>query len=738
MSLIANIGIAGAQVVRDGMAWNQIEAVRGTYNFSGLRAEYIDRLVAAGVDPIVMLLPSGNPLYAGGKTVTAEADIAAFADFAVALLDRFGGLKRIEIGNEFNGVNFVSGPAATSNMPARAEYYTRILSAVEARVAETHPDVEIIGGSLHSVPVGFVEHLAAAGAFAHMDSLALHPYKLGPEQVGDALETLNAMLDTLPSDQRPDIVITEFGQTLPDGHLVENTDYLAKMAVVFGDQGVTDAVWYSLVDENDAPHANMGLFHDATSGNPALGTFQFLVPLLSQASPQRLDTDGLIQVYDLGQDTWLVWGSTQDVAVTGDGVAFFDAGGKPIARIGAISSHPVFVRGENVAFETGPGHVIADSYYQFDLQQGPDSPWSYYGLKVLGTVQTLVGGLELFGGQDRVNEVWNPFLGNSNWRPFRMDAAALVPVVFNDGSSGGKLNERRTVERFTADAPMLVDVVGSWSVGAESTDGIGVTISRHGVVLLRETGSGDLDALLRGITLAAGDRLDFIVDGNGSSSGDTTQRQIRVLDHDSLATDQELLSSHLNNDIIKTNDVAAPPAVSVRFTGTDGDDRFVLTVAGIADGGAGNDKLTGSAGDDTLMGGGGADQLKGAAGADRLLGGADADTLRGDAGNDILTGGPGVDVLYGGAGADRFVFDVSTRGESDWVRDFSLAEGDLLDFREITVRDPGITLTSQVLRGDLYVSAVQAGETWTLVRIDDLGSVAPTLQILLEAQGLLV
>lgn len=95
-------------------------------------------------------------------------------------------------------------------------------------------------------------------------------------------------------------------------------------------------------------------------------------------------------------------------------------------------------------------------------------------------------------------------------------------------------------------------------------------------------------------------------------------------------------------------------------------DASSTTAAVTADGGAGNDMLTGSSiGNDSLIGGDGDDALSGDAGNDRLDGGA---------GNDTLSGGSGTDTLTGGAGNDVFV--LSAGGGGDIVTDFSLADSD--------------------------------------------------------------
>ena len=100
--------------------------------------------------------------------------------------------------------------------------------------------------------------------------------------------------------------------------------------------------------------------------------------------------------------------------------------------------------------------------------------------------------------------------------------------------------------------------------------------------------------------------------------------------------------------------------------------------------------ITGSAGDDvlvanassgsTLNGGNGNDTLWGQSGQDSLSGGSGNDVLRGGAGNDTLLGGAGNDQLVGGTGADFFAYNATGWGY-DQIFDFSIADGDKLDFR---------------------------------------------------------
>ncbi|MCV2891320.1 calcium-binding protein [Ruegeria aquimaris] len=98
------------------------------------------------------------------------------------------------------------------------------------------------------------------------------------------------------------------------------------------------------------------------------------------------------------------------------------------------------------------------------------------------------------------------------------------------------------------------------------------------------------------------------------------------------------------------------------------------------DGGAGNDLVYGQGGNDTIAGGFGVDELQGQDGDDVITGSAFSDLVFGGAGDDFVNGGFGSDRINGGIGADKF-FHVGLEGHgSDWVQDYSAAEGDVLLF----------------------------------------------------------
>ncbi|WP_445149574.1 calcium-binding protein [Baekduia sp. Peel2402] len=103
--------------------------------------------------------------------------------------------------------------------------------------------------------------------------------------------------------------------------------------------------------------------------------------------------------------------------------------------------------------------------------------------------------------------------------------------------------------------------------------------------------------------------------------------------------------------------VRCTPAGAIRVELGDGDDvlregyGWPATRPVTADGGPGNDRLSGEAAVDVLTGGDGDDVLKGSGGDDHLLGGAGRDELDGGAGRDEVRGGDGDDALAGDPGS---------------------------------------------------------------------------------------
>ncbi|APZ54164.1 hypothetical protein [Salipiger abyssi] len=150
----------------------------------------------------------------------------------------------------------------------------------------------------------------------------------------------------------------------------------------------------------------------------------------------------------------------------------------------------------------------------------------------------------------------------------------------------------------------------------------------------------------------------------------------------------------------------------------------------LVDAGAGNDLVYAGAGNDTVTGGLGVDEIIGQLGDDVLTGQAWSDALFGGDGDDFLNGGFGFDRLNGGAGADRF-FHLGAAGHgSDWVQDYSAAEGDLLLYGGVATADDFLIQRANTPgAGDagieeIFVTHVPSGQIlWALVDGDAQSSI---------------
>lgn len=98
----------------------------------------------------------------------------------------------------------------------------------------------------------------------------------------------------------------------------------------------------------------------------------------------------------------------------------------------------------------------------------------------------------------------------------------------------------------------------------------------------------------------------------------------------------------------------------------------------LIDGGYGNDRLHGDDGNDTIFGGFGADTINGGDGNDALTGADWGDKIIGGGGDDFINGGFGYDRLHGGTGADLFFHAGVKLHNTDWVKDYNAAQGDVL------------------------------------------------------------
>lgn len=697
-SLLRDIASMGTDQIRDAVPWNLVERKEGKYNFDHSSASWVKKALAAGMDVVLVFNPK-NPLYDNGDTVLSAEGKAAFAAFVVKTLKEFPGVTAIEIGNEFNGNDFVTGKVADAGIDKRDDYYKAIVEVVDLALKAAKIDVEVIGASTHSIPVDYFAALEKGGALDHVDAVSIHPYTTPPEQLAAQLEVLRDVIGD-------DIAIhaTEFGADFEN--LADAPAYLAKMVSVMAAAGVASANWYAFARQ--AHFENMELWDQRKDApTPAGVTFELLEEMLAgEPTVSRVAIDSHTYLYTFGPNAAILWGEARSITLDA-GVTAYDLAGRKIDNLASIApDQPVILRSKQAitadSITFGDSAIIADSYHDFDLTnlangtQEFEGPWSYFAESGTGKVLELV----TLGGGVEARDPWVPFLGSEDLRPLRVTANSVLPADLSPRANAR--SEWAVVERFTADEDMTIAIRGHWDVANDTGDGVVLTIRLNGKavfskVIFDKGGDHIFDLEMGDIVLEAGDTLDFVIDSRNTSSGDTTARRIQILDQATLDAQGEVVPPAPWANVTK----------AIVLKGTYRDE--VLSGAG------GDDSLSGGNGDDTLQGFAGADRLLGEGGDDTLLGGSGNDRLDGGSGRDVLNGGDGDDSLTGGASKDVFRFDDGFG--TDTITDFG--RGDLIDLSAIdgiegfadisvvyTARKAVITLEA----GKIILTGVSAGE----------------------------
>ena len=528
---------AGASTFRDGVSWAKVERATGVYDFSDPSLNWLRTLNADDADITLLFGRLSNPLYDSNGTVHTEDGIEAFAQYVLATVKAFPGISRIEIGNEFNGGNFVSGPVKSAGYEQRDEAYAAIISEVDRVLDEAGVDVDILGGAAHSIAPGWFGNLEAHGSLAHMDGIALHPYTTPPERFEDEI----AVLRSVVGDEMP-IYVTEFGQHFASAE--EAPAYLAKMVSVMAASGITEADWYAFAEQRWFP--NMGLYNGSTGTlTPAGEAFAFIQQILDDGPVSKVEVDDFTYVYSFGSKAAVVWGEPRSLSLA-DGVVAYDSSGKRIENFdGTISpEEPIvlisgapLVMGQSYTF--GEQRTVGHSYHQFDVTNptvksaaGFEGDWSYFSISGTGTMTAL----QTFEGGAKRGDLWTPFLASPWLRPLRADADHVNPADFAGGTNPE--HSYGVLERFTSDSDRVVTISGRFDVQDSSTDGVRLIVRHNGEAIatkiIYNVDNGHVyDLKLTDIALTAGDTLDFIIDPNKSSKGgDLTTRTISIVEQE--------------------------------------------------------------------------------------------------------------------------------------------------------------------------------------------------------------
>ncbi|GHE01973.1 hypothetical protein U879_16895 [Defluviimonas sp. 20V17] len=492
----------GVRNFRDAVYWSEVERDH-RYVFDTPDTTWPDHLAADQTTSLTV--NNGHKGYDGGDTPYTPDAIRAFAADAAATVQHFPRADAVEVGNEMNAQNFVSGPVRAEGLAQRPARYLAILKATYAAVKSARPDLRVLGGALHSIPVGYVRRLFALGAARYMDALAFHPYTTPPEQ----LDRQIAVLRQVPGLAHMPLEATEFGD--PDPATAPGTllRYYCQLALA----GVTRAVWYPLNPRGDGLTPLIGADLRPTPTGRAFATAQRLMEhrAVTDAAP-----DPFTYACRFAPDTLVIWGAPRRITPA-PGQHAFSPEGRPMQGPLTLSeSDPLIL--------TGPGkpglgrqRVLADSYDQFAYPGGAvRDGFERYAMDGAARVPLI-----LMPGQEAGGRPWTPYLAARGNPDVRLQADTLLP-------GGGGTHVWRIVQDWHAPDAQRIRAEVQLAPAKRSGDGVRLRISLGGRLLEDRVVTSALDWKSPPLSVTKGEVLSVSVGPNGNARGDVTTYRITI------------------------------------------------------------------------------------------------------------------------------------------------------------------------------------------------------------------
>ena len=452
-----------------------------------------DALAPARVSIILNL---GHPEVEGGHLPVTPEGRAAFAEFAARVALRFPNVESVEIGNELNSDDFVSGPFLEAPLSERAALYAKLLTDTTRTVRAARPDIRVLGGAAHSLPETWLAPMMEAGA--EMDALAFHPYGVAPEWIGDQVGLVRRRLSL------PDLPFeaTEYGTPDPEAA----PGLLIRAHCTMGLAGVTRFAWYPLTARGDGLVPLLGPVNPTDAGLAWRQAKEHLAgrPLVD-ASP-----DPFTRVCRYGETTWVIWGSGRVLDLP-ESAAVADAAGRPVAPPYSLSeTEPLVVfLPPGASPQLGAQRTVADTAFEYALDGGD-------AFDRFGRLDGRRIDLPALPGQGAAGTPWRPYRGavEDGWT--RLDPDWLRP-------GGTAERPLEIVHRWTA--PEAVS--GMLEVTLDPGGPSSVAVSAPGIAVSEEIAAPW--TLRRPVELTAGEAVEVSVGPGADGVGDVVGYRIRLL-----------------------------------------------------------------------------------------------------------------------------------------------------------------------------------------------------------------
>ncbi|MHB9295819.1 beta-galactosidase [Pillotina sp. SPG140] len=261
--------------------WNSIETKRGEWDFSSYDS-FVENGKKAGKKIIAVLAYATDWLFTEGlqketktKRYISPENIPLFLDFVEKTVERYrDSVDAWQIWNEPNWV-FWDGSDAE---------FCALTIAVVQKIRSIAPHAYIIAGGFSGTPEDFIQTMAQAGAFQHVDAISFHPYALTPYHSVRLYDQLTRLLNRI--NFNGSIWVTEVGYPTSGNypHVISEEkmpEYVVKTLIGLIIRGPKVVLWYELYDrynrgEAPLPHNSedfFGLFYPDNTGK--LGSYAY-------------------------------------------------------------------------------------------------------------------------------------------------------------------------------------------------------------------------------------------------------------------------------------------------------------------------------------------------------------------------------------------------------------------------------------------------------------------------------
>eukprot|EP00052_Salpingoeca_macrocollata_P028889 m.284829 g.284829 ORF g.284829 m.284829 type:complete len:378 (+) comp22914_c0_seq8:1803-2936(+) len=319
-------------MIRVDFSWNIIEKEKGQYNFTaydGLVAQLDESSVKA-----IFIFAYSNPLYDHGLSPASPEAVEAFANFAVAGVQRYKGKGYIwECYNEPNGHFWTPRANATA-------YATMAVAMGKALEKAGMLKTEMfVGPTTSAFPMEYIEAVFQGGVLSYFSAISVHPYRgTNPETVLPDYQNLTSLAKKYGA-RNPRILSSEWGYSTCIGSCAPGVankttergqaKYLSRMFLVNTFAGCLGSIFYDWHDDGSDPtmrEQNFGVTHNKHYNStyvyepkPAYFAAQTLKRLLGHSSyNSRIpvsDSDVFVLTFDHGAKV-AAWSAAVNASVS--------------------------------------------------------------------------------------------------------------------------------------------------------------------------------------------------------------------------------------------------------------------------------------------------------------------------------------------------------------------------------------------------------------------------------------